>query len=105
MRAYLRYAVASKTRYDLLFGVDPGIELELDDERLPTRPVYTTLRRAIERCLGAGYALQLDSLDDMTILVFSVAHGNVALADAMNSPLTGPIRISSYVDRVLLYVR
>ncbi|MDT3446850.1 MULTISPECIES: TetR/AcrR family transcriptional regulator [unclassified Pseudofrankia] len=101
IRAYLHYALASKTRYELLFGVDPGIELEMDDERLPTRPVYITLRRVIERCREAGYVLQLDSLDDMTVLVFSVAHGNVALAHAMNSPLTGPAQIHSYVDRVL----
>lgn len=103
LRAYVRFASASPTRYELLFDMQPDsstVDIVRDDQ--PPAPVYRVLNQAIVRCREAGYRLLLDSDDEMTILVFVMAHGRVALSHAvLGHPFSQRRQISAFVEEVL----
>lgn len=103
LRAYVRFASASPTRYELLFELQPDssiVDGVRDDQ--PPAPVYRVLRQAIAHCRESGYKLLLDTDDEMTILVFVVAHGRVALSHAVPThPFSQGRQITMFVEGVL----
>jgi AcrR family transcriptional regulator len=108
VRAYLRFALASPTRYELLFDLHPDSSIvdsfRTDSDQVPA-PVYRVLRRAVARCRDAGFKLLLDRDDDMTILVFVVAHGRVALAHAvLGHPFSRRRETTAFVEDVLKHL-
>jgi AcrR family transcriptional regulator len=103
LRAYLRFALASRTRYELLFELQPDSSSvdKVPEDQAPA-PVYRVLRQAVARCREAGCRLLLDSDDEMTVLVFVVAHGRVALSHAVpGHPFSQRREISAFVGDVL----
>jgi AcrR family transcriptional regulator len=103
VRAYLKFALASPTRYELLFDLQPDSSTveSVRNDQAPA-PVYRVLLRAVSRCREAGFKLLLDRDEDMTILVFVVAHGRVALAHVvLGHPFTQRREFNAFVEDVL----
>lgn len=103
LRAYLRFALASPTRYELLFGLQPDSSTvdTVRNDQTP-EPVYQVLRQAVARCRDDGCKLLLDNDDEMTVLVFVVAHGRVALSHAVLGHAFSQTRqITIFVEDVL----
>jgi AcrR family transcriptional regulator len=103
LRAYLRFALASRTRYELLFELQPDSSTvgKAPDDQAPA-PVYQVLQQAVARCREAGCRLLLDGDDEMTVLVFVVAHGRVALSHAVpGHPFSQRRQITAFVEDVL----
>jgi AcrR family transcriptional regulator len=103
VHSYLSYALASPTRYELLFTLQPDpVLMQVAPLDQPTRPVYEVLEVAVKRCIGAGIPLVLDDVFDMTVLIFVIAHGRVALSHAVSGiDFSSPAAIRIYVDTVL----
>jgi AcrR family transcriptional regulator len=103
VHAYLTFALGSPTRYQLLFTLQPDPLLTqrvLTDQ--PVTPVYQVLEQAVKRCADAGLCLMLDDIYNMTVLIFVIAHGRVALSHAVpNHNFSRPEVIREYVDTVL----
>jgi AcrR family transcriptional regulator len=103
VHAYLKFALASPTRYELLFTLqpDPAItERMLTDQ--PVSPVYRVLEHAVKRCAEAGIGMRVDDIYNMTVLIFVIAHGRVALSHAVpGQEFSRPEIIRSYVDAIL----
>jgi AcrR family transcriptional regulator len=106
--AYLAFALTGPTRYDVLFSLQPSVPLGPGDGgTAPPAPVYRVLRSAVVRCRAAGIRLPLEDDHDMTVLVFVVAHGRVALSHAgpgvaVNSPDRIAAFVADVLDRLLL---
>ena len=103
VHAYLAFALASPTRYQLLFSLqpDPALIKRVRTDQ-PVTPVYHVLEHAVQRCIQAGLRLILDNAPDMTVLVFVIAHGRVALSHAVpGQDFSRPEVIAAYVDVVL----
>jgi hypothetical protein len=103
VHSYLSYALASPTRYQLLFTLQPDpVLMEGMPEDQPTGPVYYVLEEAVKRCASAGVPLILDDAFDMTVFIFVIAHGRVALSHAVTGvDFSQPDVIRNYVDTVL----
>jgi AcrR family transcriptional regulator len=101
--AYLEFALAGRTRYDVLFSLQPSVAFEPHDGAIsPPAPVYRVLRNAIGRCRDEGVRLMLADNHDMTVLIFVVAHGRVALSHAgPGIAVNSPERVASFVADVL----
>jgi AcrR family transcriptional regulator len=103
VHAYLSFALDSPTRYELLFTLqpDPAITERMLTEE-PVAPVYWILQRAVERCADAGLGMRFGDIPQMTVLVFVIAHGRVALSHAVaGSNFSRPDVMRDYVDSVL----
>lgn len=87
LAAYIDFASANPTRYELLFAMSPDPEMvqSLPDHSA-TSSVYRILELAVTRCKNSGYTLplpfQAEPTDPNTVLLFVVAHGRIALAKA-----------------------
>jgi AcrR family transcriptional regulator len=100
--AYLAFALAGRTRYDVLFSLQPSQPQGADGGTSPPAAVYRVLRDAVVRCRAEGVRLPLEDDHDMTVLVFVVAHGRVALSHAgPGVAVNSPDRIASFVSDVL----
>jgi AcrR family transcriptional regulator len=101
--AYLSFARAGRTRYDVLFSLQPSVAFGPGDGGTsPPAPVYSVLNSAIRRCRAAGVRLLLEDDHDMTVLIFVVAHGRVALSHAAPGiAVNSPKRIASFMADVL----
>lgn len=101
--AYLRFALDSPTRYEILFTVQQATG-GADSDPIPvTRKMYNSLFRAVERCQQAGYQTLLPDTQDMTVLVFVAAHGRVALSHTIPdvAHFSRPGRIREWVHVTL----
>jgi AcrR family transcriptional regulator len=103
VHSYLSYALASPTRYELLFTLQPDpVLMHAAPQDQPTRPVYDVLEEAVKKCIGFGVPFILDDVFDMTVFIFVIAHGRVALSHAVSGiDFSDPDVIRSYVDTVL----
>jgi AcrR family transcriptional regulator len=101
--AYLGFALTGPTRYDVLFSLQPSVAFGAGDGAAsPPAPVYQVLESAIVRCRAEGVRLLLEDDHDMTVLIFVVAHGRVALSHAAPGiAVNSPGRIASFVADVL----
>lgn len=101
--AYLRFALDSPTRYQILFTVAQVTDVADPDPIPVTRKMYNSLFRAVERCQQAGYRTLLPDTQDMTILVFVTAHGRVALSHSVPdvAHFSRPARIREWVHGTL----
>lgn len=103
VHAYIDFAIASPARYEMLFTLQPDADIGrrvLDEEA--TSPVYRTLAQAVIRCKEAGLTVALDSTYHMTVLVFVIAHGRVALSHAAPEiDFSKPSKIHGFVDMAL----
>jgi AcrR family transcriptional regulator len=103
VHAYLSFALASPTRYELLFTLQPDqaiTERMLAD--LPVSPVYRVLERAVRRCADAGLQMRFDDVPTMTVLIFVIAHGRVALSHAVpGHEFSRPDVIREFVDTMI----
>jgi AcrR family transcriptional regulator len=77
MGAYVQYAMQRPSRYQLLFALPVGWELELDG---PLRPAYRVVYESIERHAQAGGNLPTGDVVSAALLTISFAHGRIALA-------------------------
>jgi len=101
--AYLRFAMDSPTRYQILFTVQQRADGSDPDPIPVTRRMYTSLVGAVERCQQAGYRTLLPDTHDMAILVFVTAHGRVALSHSVPdvAHFSRPARIREWVHHTL----
>ncbi len=80
-RAYIRYATASPTRYETLFGFQNRyIESPVFDQTPAAGAIYA-VRAAVNRCIEAGYTPIMPA-NDLALLIMSFLHGRVALAQS-----------------------
>lgn len=77
MSAYVRYAFARPSRYQLLFALSSDAGHDLDG---PLRPAYRTVIETIETFAAAGGKLPAGDAVSTALLVLSLAHGRIALA-------------------------
>lgn len=107
VRAYLRYAMKSPARYQLLFGLRPELAGP-DAVRLrPAEPATVGLLRDVEALHAEGMRLP-DGLNpvETTVMLLSVIHGRVALAHtAPDRPWNSTRAIVAFVDRILEALR
>ena len=100
--AYVGYAMARPSRYQLLFALQP---LDVDAVRdLPglVRPAYRNIIGSVERHAGEGHALPMGDAIDATMLVLSLTHGRIALAHtAPHRPGNAPEGVRSFVLAML----
>jgi AcrR family transcriptional regulator len=103
VRAYLSFALASPTRYELLFTLQSDQAVtEHMLTNLPVAPVYRILEQAVRRCTEAGLQMQFDDIPTMTVLIFVIAHGRVALSHAVPGiEFSRPQVIRDFVDAMV----
>ena len=96
MAAYVHYAMERPSRYQLLFALPVGWEVELDG---PLRPAYRVVYESIERHAAAGGHLPTGDVVTAAILTISFAHGRIALAHL------APARPGNFTREVEAFVR
>lgn len=80
MSAYVRYAMERPSRYQLLFAL-PALEIQVL-RGLPgtVQPAYRSVMESLTRYAATGRSLPWGGMLDMAILILSLAHGRIALA-------------------------
>jgi hypothetical protein len=102
VRAYVRFALSSPLIYSLLFGLQPqtaATGTRMKD--FAVWPAYEVLLEAVIRCRTAGIRLLLDDDAQMTVLVFVIAHGRVALSHAVPAGFITPREILQFVENAV----
>lgn len=93
--AYVRYAMLTPSRYQLLFAPPIGRPVEVDS---PVRPASRVLRETIERHEANGGKLPAPSAMDSTTFTLSLVHGRIALAHlAPERPANMPDQVETFV--------
>lgn len=77
MAAYVRYAMKRPSRYQLLFALPSGWDVEVDG---PLRPAYRAVLETVAAHIDLGGGLPTSDAISATILTISFAHGRIALA-------------------------
>lgn len=80
-RAYIRYATASPTRYETLFGFQNRYMVSTVFDETPAAGAIRAVRAAVVRCIDAGY-VPIMPANDLALLILSFLHGRVALAQS-----------------------
>lgn len=80
-RAYIRYATASPTRYETLFGFQNRYMVSTVFDQTPAAGAILAVRAAVVRCIDAGYTPIMPA-NDLGLLILSFLHGRVALAQS-----------------------
>jgi len=102
MSAYVRYAMERPSRYQLLFAL-PQLELEVL-RGLPgtVQPAYRNVIETLERYVATGKSLPWGDPIDVAMLVLSLAHGRIALAQtAPHIRGNGPAGVERFVIETL----
>ena len=102
LRAYLRYAMKSPARYQVLFGLHPELEGPEKVRIRPAEPATLELLQDVEAMYGEGRGLAGLGALEVTVMLLSLVHGRVALAHtAPDRPWNSARFIVSYVNQVL----
>lgn len=107
LQAYVRYAMKSPARYQLLFGLRPELAGPDAVRMRPAEPATVGLLRDVE-AIHAEEGPLPDGLDptDATVLLLSIVHGRVALAHTAPDRTWNSTRaLAAFVDRVLIAFR
>lgn len=79
MTAHVRYAMERPSRYQLLFALQRDV-WAWRDQPGPVRPAYLPVHETVERLEADGAKLPMADARSSTILILSIAHGRIALA-------------------------
>ena len=79
MTAHVRYAMERPSRYQLLFALQRDV-WAWRDQPGPVRPAYLPVHETVELLEAEGSALPMADARASTILILSIAHGRIALA-------------------------
>ena len=104
LAAYIRYAMARPSRYQLLFALPPLDVEALRDLPGVVQPAFRNVMETLERYVVGG-ALPAVDLVDSTIFILSLTHGRIALAQTAphrpgNSPQGVQDSVFAMLDRV-----
>jgi len=80
MSAYVRYAMERRSRYQLLFALQPLDMAAWRELPGPIRPAYRNVLESLERMAAEGFVLPMQDLLPSSLLVLSIAHGRIVLA-------------------------
>jgi AcrR family transcriptional regulator len=80
VRAYVRYANARPSHYQLLFAVMSTSPESSRYRQKAVEPVYQQFVKVLDRCIAEGYRLPLNDASATAMLLLSVVHGRVAIA-------------------------
>lgn len=103
LNAYVRYAMKSPARYQLLFGLRPELAGPDAIRMRPAEPATVGLFRDVEAIYAEEGPLPNGlNASDATVLLMSVVHGRVALAHtAPDRPWNSPRALSAFLGRML----
>jgi AcrR family transcriptional regulator len=82
LRAYLRYALRSPTRYELLFGSSNRLLEAVPFDQSPTTGVATVIVEAVRACEREGLRADGASAEALALHIQTLVHGRIALAYA-----------------------
>jgi AcrR family transcriptional regulator len=97
--AYVRYAMQRPSRYQLLFALQLGADVDLDG---PLRPAYRPVFETIEAHVADGGRLPTLDPESAAVFTLSFVHGRIALAHlAPTRPGNGPALVESAVRETI----
>lgn len=101
-RAYVRYASASPVRYQLLFALRPEMSASPSSHSRPVEPVLDAVSTVVSDCERTGYSLPMPDVRQSALLILSVVHGRIALAQTNpESPWNSVNGINRFTDQAL----
>ncbi len=80
MSAFVRYAMARPSRYQLLFALYPIDTEENSDLPALVKPAFRCVIRSLQRIISDGARLPTKDVHSAALLALSLAHGRIALA-------------------------
>lgn len=80
MNAYVRYAMETPSRYQLLFALQPIVTEEPRDVPALIYPAFASVMSSMERIDREGGTLPMADAMSSAIMILSLAHGRIALA-------------------------
>ncbi|SEO48901.1 TetR/AcrR family transcriptional regulator [Trujillonella endophytica] len=102
MSAYVAYAMQRPSRYQLLFALQPLDAEAARDLPGPVQPAYRNVLECVEAMLAAGRSLPAADAHTTVLLVLSIAHGRIALAQtAPHRPGNFSAGVQRFVSDVL----
>ena len=100
MSAYVAYAMQRPSRYQLLFALQPLDAEAARDLPGPVQPAYRNVLECVEAMVTAGRPLPARDVHSAVLLVLSIAHGRIALAQtAPHRPGNSPAGVGVRVGR------
>lgn len=98
MAAFVHYAMARPSRYQLLFALQPIEQNEEGEGHNHLRPVFRQVFETVNKLVMTGGGLPTDDASSSALLAISIAHGRIGLAHL------APNRAGNRADRVESYV-
>lgn len=99
MAAFVHYAMARPSRYQLLFAMQPIEPEDASQMEGYLKPVYRQVIETLEAYRNEGGVLPASDLTSSALLVISLAHGRIALAHL------APVRLGNSAPHVEAFVR
>jgi AcrR family transcriptional regulator len=105
VRAYVKYAMESPARYQLLFALRPEGIADSGHQIRPAEPAYLGILRDVEGLRDEGYRFPGLGVHDSTLALLSLMHGRVALARtapdrAWNSARSNTVFVTRILERM-----